>query len=284
MNELVNYEQKIINTERGSFEIFISGNGKPLCITHLYQEFSIRGSALADCLSSFYKVILVNLKQAGNSSKARNSNELTMNETVKDLESIRTELGYSKWSFAGHSTGGFLGLTYATSKPQVLDSLILCDTSASKEFLNSESCIYNFKTGQHRKEVSKIFLALMLPFVSKTKKGIANKKLIELSLYKPERYNEYFSERPFSKIIRKRMRAYNKDLKTYDVRDKLKHINFPTLILCGQYDVQCPVLYSKEMHTLIPNSKLVIFENSNHFPFVEEKESFITTVREFATI
>ena len=284
MNELVNYEQKVINTERGSFEIFITGNGKPLCITHLYQEFSIRGSIFADCLSSFYKVILVNLKQAGNSSKARNSNELTMNETVKDLESIRTELGYPKWSFAGHSAGGFLGLTYATSKPEVLDSLILCDTAASNEFLNSESCLYNFKTGQHRKEVSNIFLALMLPFVSKDKKRIANKKLIELSLYEPEKYNEYFSELSFSKIIRKRMRAYNKDIKTYDVREKLKHINFPTLILCGQYDVQCPVLYSKEMHTLISDSKLEIFKNSNHFPFVEEKESFITTVREFTTI
>ncbi|MDP7978128.1 alpha/beta fold hydrolase [Bacillus sp. WLY-B-L8] len=281
---MVNYEQKIIHTERGSFEIFISGNGKPLCITHLYQEFSIKGSIFADCLSSFYKVILVNLKQAGNSSKVQNSNELTINETVKDLESIRIELGYPKWSFAGHSAGGFLGLIYATSKPQALDSLIICDTSASNEFLNSESCIYNFKTGQHRKEVSKIFLSLMLPFVSQTKKRIANKKLIELSLYKPEKYNEYFSERPFSKIIRKRMRAYNKDLKTYEVRDKLKHINFPTLILCGQYDVQCPVLYSKEMHTLIPNSKLVVFEHSNHFPFVEEKESFIRTVREFITI
>ncbi|MFD3445960.1 alpha/beta fold hydrolase [Microbacteriaceae bacterium 4G12] len=284
MNGLVNYEQKIIHTERGSFEIFIRGNGKPLCITHLYQEFSISGSAFADCLSSFYKVILVNLKQAGNSAKARNSNELTMSETVKDLESIRTALGYPKWSFAGHSTGGFLGLTYATSKPEVLDSLILCASSASKEFVNSGDCIYNFKTGQHRKEVSKIFFSLMLPFASKTKKSIATKKLIELSLYKPEKYNEYFSEQPFSKIIKKRMRAYNKDLKTYDVRDQLKHINLPTLILCGQHDVQCPVLYSKEIHTLIPDSKLVIFEDSNHFPFIEEKESFITAVREFATI
>ncbi|HDX9590464.1 TPA: alpha/beta hydrolase [Bacillus pseudomycoides] len=281
---MVHYEQRIINTERGSFEIFISGSGKPLCITHLYQEFSIRGSIFADCLSSIYKVILVNLKHAGNSSKVRNSNELTMYETVKDLESIRTELGYSKWSFAGHSAGGFLGLTYATSKPEVLDALILCDTSASKEFLSSENCLYNFKTGQHRKEVSKIFLALMLPFISKDKKRMANKKLIELSIYKPEKYNEYFSEQSFSKIIKKRMRAYNKDLKTYDVRDKLKHINFPTLILCGQYDVQCPVLYSKEIHTLIPTSKLVIFKDSNHFPFVEEKESFIAAVREFSVI
>ncbi|WP_416828281.1 alpha/beta fold hydrolase [Ectobacillus polymachus] len=281
---MANYEQKVIHTDRGSFEIFISGNGKPLCITHLYQEFSISGSAFADCLSPFYKVILVNLKMAGNSSKPRYSNELTMDETVKDLESIRTELGYTKWSFAGHSTGGFLGLTYAVSKPQVLDSLLLCDTSASKEFLHAEDCIYNFKTGKHRKEVSRIFFTLMLPFASKTKKGLASKKLIELSLFQPERYNEYFSDRSLSKIIRKRMRAYNKDLKTYDVRDKLKYINFPTLILGGQYDVQCPIYFSKEMHKLIPDSKLVIFENSNHFPFVEEKESFLTAVREFNPI
>ena len=80
------------------------------------------------------------------------------------------------------------------------------------------------------------------------------------------------------------MRAYNKDLKTYDIREKLRYIHFPTLILCGQHDVQCPVLYSKEIHSLISDSKLVNFENSNHFPFVEEKESFVTAIQKFITI
>ncbi|RLQ93107.1 alpha/beta fold hydrolase [Falsibacillus albus] len=278
---MAGYEQRIIHTERGSFEVFISGNGQPLCVTHLYQEFSNSGSSFADCLSPFYKVILVNLKEAGNSSKAHRSTELTMAETVKDLESIRTALGFSTWSFAGHSTGGFLGLTYAASHPEVLDELILCGTSASKEFLEPDNCIYNFKTGTHRKEVTKIFLTLMLPFVSKTKKRSASRKLIELSLHEPEKYDEYFRDRPSSKIIRKRMQAYNKELKTYDVRTELKHIKIPTLIPCGRYDVQCPLIFSKELHEVMPHSQLVIFEHSNHFPFIEEANDFTRAVQDF---
>ncbi|WP_432806993.1 alpha/beta fold hydrolase [Oceanobacillus luteolus] len=55
---------------------------------------------------------------------------------------------------------------------------------------------------------------------------------------------------------------------------KLGLISNPTLIICGKNDVQYPVMYSVEMDKGIPNSKLVIFEKSNHYPFLEEAERF----------
>jgi pimeloyl-ACP methyl ester carboxylesterase len=35
------------------------------------------------------------------------------------------------------------------------------------------------------------------------------------------------------------------------------------------------------MHARMPQSRLVVFENSGHFPWIEEPELFIQTVKEW---
>lgn len=53
------WKQQIINTKRGTFELFTKGNGKPLCITHHYSQFNETGDYFADVFTSttqkFYK-------------------------------------------------------------------------------------------------------------------------------------------------------------------------------------------------------------------------------------
>ena len=48
-----------------------------------------------------------------------------MIETIHDLEAIREALQLPTWHFAGHSTGGMLGLLYAITYPKSLQSLVL---------------------------------------------------------------------------------------------------------------------------------------------------------------
>ncbi len=67
----------------------------------------------------------------------------------------------------------------------------------------------------------------------------------------------------------------------FDLTRKLSLIKFPSLIVCGEHDVQCPVEYSIEMADAIVASKLVIFEKSNHYPFLEEAEKFKQEVHNF---
>jgi proline iminopeptidase len=81
-------------------------------------------------------VVWVNLRESGNSDKAKDEDELSMVESVRDLEAIRDKLGYSKWIFAGHSTGGMLGLVYGIHFAQSLNGLIVGGAAASKEYMN----------------------------------------------------------------------------------------------------------------------------------------------------
>ncbi|MGE7694694.1 alpha/beta fold hydrolase [Lysinibacillus sp. NPDC094177] len=276
-------KKEIIKTNRGEFEVFIGGKGtKPICISHLYQEFSSGDEPYSKIIGEHYKVILVNLKNAGQTCKANSKKELTMEETVKDLESIREKLGYNTWAFAGHSTGGFLGLTYLDMYQEKLSEIILCGTAASNRINHSKNNLFNVENRKYRKEAAKIFFKMSFPLMSKKTKEEANKKFFQLCLYNKEKIEEHYKEIENIGINKSRMRAYSSEFRKYDVSENIKNKSIPTLILCGKYDVQCPVEFSEELHKLLPNSRLVIFEYSNHFPFIEEKEKFVNTLQEFS--
>lgn len=80
-----------------------------------------------------------------------------------------------------------------------------------------------------------------------------------------------------------RLNYFSREVQIFDVTRKLQLISAPTLIVCGKYDVQCPIIYSIEMNELIPNSTLIIFNKSNHYPFLEEAERFNKEINIFVT-
>jgi L-proline amide hydrolase len=66
----------------------------------------------------------------------------------------------------------------------------------------------------------------------------------------------------------------------WDVTGRLQTIKVPTLVLTGRYDEVSPKI-GREIHRHIAGSKLVIFPNSSHTPFWEERSSFMRTVLRF---
>lgn len=65
-----------------------------------------------------------------------------------------------------------------------------------------------------------------------------------------------------------------KTLRDSDLREDLKKITIPTLILHGKLDKICSYDLAEQMHRGIKNSTLVPFEKSGHALFVEELEQF----------
>jgi proline iminopeptidase len=70
-------------------------------------------------------------------------------------------------------------------------------------------------------------------------------------------------------------------LANYNMISHLHNIHCPTLVLVGRYDFICPPSQAQLMHTHIPHSRLVVFEQSGHFPWIEEPALFIQTVKEW---
>lgn len=274
------WERHLLKTSRGIFEIFIKGEGEPLCVAHHYSEFNQSGDYFAETFTKTNKVYLINLRETGNSEKATESYQLSFLETVLDIESIREGLGYKKWGYAGHSTGGMLGIVYGIYFSESLTFNVIVGAAAREYMTFSKDCIYNPKHAQFTR-MQELTEALKSSNLSSEKREELKVERIKLSLFEPEKYDELFCLNMNKGISKIRMDFFSRELQVYDVTKKLTFISTPTIVICGRYDVQCPLIYSLEIADGIPESKLVIFEKSNHYPFLEEAEKFIEEYHSF---
>ncbi|MGB2870917.1 alpha/beta fold hydrolase [Psychrobacillus psychrotolerans] len=272
------WKREMIETSRGCFEVFVKGEGEPVCITHLYSEFNESGDYFAETFIENSKVFLVNLKDVGNSDKAENAYELSMVDAVLDLEEIRKVYGYPSWTFAGHSTGGMLGVLYGIHFSSSLKSLILVGSSAREYSSSSSKCIYN--EGHPKfKRMQDLMELLKQQNLKGEERNRLSKERTQLSLFRPENYELYFSKNIIKKISANRLNFFSREQLIFDVTRQLSAVKTKTIILCGRHDVQCPVDFSVEMSELIPDASLHIFEQSNHYPFLEEDFEFKRVVK-----
>ncbi|WP_254178176.1 MULTISPECIES: alpha/beta fold hydrolase [unclassified Planococcus (in: firmicutes)] len=269
----MNWERMMVSTSRGEFEVFAKGIGEPLCVTHLYSEFNETGDYFAEAFTETNRVYLVNLREAGNSEKAQHPYELSMLESVFDLEAIRTALGFGQWGFAGHSTGGMFAVVYGIHFSAHLRFLVITGAAAREYMTFSKDCIYNSEHPLFLR-MQELIENLKSPDTAEQQKKEWKIERTKLSLSHPNNYEAYFSSPITKKLSAIRMNFFNRELQLFDLTRKLHLITTPSLIMCGRHDVQCPLLYSQEMAELIPGAQLAIFENSNHYPFLEEKPQF----------
>ena len=66
----------------------------------------------------------------------------------------------------------------------------------------------------------------------------------------------------------------------WDVFERLGEIRVPTLVMGGRHD-EIRVDHLTDIHKGIAGSELVIFEDSSHTPFHEERPLFMQTVNQF---
>lgn len=274
------WEKNFVNTPRGTFELFIKGKGEPICVTHLYSEFNETGDYFAESFVKTHKVFLVNLREAGNSEKASQPYELSLLESIFDLEAIREALGHNKWGFAGHSTGGMLGVIYGIYFSNSLKFNVIVGAAAREYMTFSPDCIYNKEHRNYRRMQDLIEVLKRSDLPIDTRKELS-KERTKLSLFEPARFDELFSLNIQKKMSAIRLNYFSREVQIFDVTKKLKLISTPTLIICGKYDVQCPITYSIEMNELIPHSTLILFNKSNHYPFLEEAELFNKEIKTF---
>jgi pimeloyl-ACP methyl ester carboxylesterase len=70
-------------------------------------------------------------------------------------------------------------------------------------------------------------------------------------------------------------------LTDYPIRDRLDDIKAPTLCVWGEKDLLVPLKDAKVFDDLIPDSRLVVYEDTGHVPMLERPKRFNADVRGF---
>jgi len=192
------------------------------------------------------------------------------------IEDVRRALDVEQVSLLGSSYGGFLSLIYALRHPESIASLMLVDTSASYGFRQE-----SLETARQRGTPA------MLRALERLWDGSLDSDDAFHACWR-EILPLYFHRLPLATIEQiadgssYRLETRKHILPTfqqYDVRHRLCDIHAPALVIAGRHDWITSVAQAEELAAGIPNSDLVVFEQSGHYPFIEERAAFLQQVR-----
>lgn len=188
---------------------------------------------------------------------------------------------------AGGSYGGFLALGYALSHPRRLSGLILRDTWACG-FRGTLRVLKNIITSTRIQPDFDRQVRVWSGSVRDSAEGA--KALAEIvPIYSPEKEDTPGKQDlgfegtggDFQMRWEVHNAAWSYCVPRFDVRQRLREIKIPTLVIVGRHDPICSTEESEEIHRGIRESELSIFEDSGHNPFTDEPVAFQETVGSF---
>ena len=220
------------------------------------------------------RIVYFDLRGHGRSSGRETLANSTHATICDDIDALRRQFTTGPVILFGHSYGGFLALEYALRYPENVAGLILCSTAASAH--HAGKAIEQAISRNQPAALASLQRTLAGPCESD--EDLANTWDEILPLYfhsiDQNRSSSTFKGTIFSADGHNR--GFFHWLGTYDVRARLAEIKAPVLILSGADDwINPPRLAGDELEAGLPRAEHVVFENSGHFPFVEEHDRFI---------
>jgi proline iminopeptidase len=224
-----------------------------------------------------FRVVVFDARGSG---KSEGKPPFTHEQWAADVDALREWVGAEQIIMAGGSYGGFISMEYAVRYPERVRALVLRDTSPdnSNEELSRANALAS----------SRVQLDLEKFYRIMDGKTLSNEDLREcwaeiLPLYDHDYDPAVVTARVESTQYRYETHnwAFTENMPRYDLKPYLPQVTCPTLVTVGRHDWITPVSCSEAINELIPNSKLVIFEESGHSPQIEQAELFQQVVREF---
>jgi proline iminopeptidase len=268
-----------INDNELAVEVFGDDDAPVLIAHHGAPGLGSRAEPRAtfEPFADTFRVIVFDARGSGESG---GNEPYTHGQWAADVEGLRQWAGVERFVMAGGSYGGFISMEYAIRHPDRVSALVLRDTSpdhsnddaarrnaaASTRVTIDMAKLDRINTGQVRDDDDlRDCWREILPLYDHVYDPAAVEAKVAATPYRYATHNYAF--------------AHNQP--HYDIKAQLPAITCPTLVTVGRDDWITPVECSETIVSLIPDSRLVVFEKSGHSPQIEEADEWRRVVREF---
>ncbi|CAM6101233.1 unnamed protein product [Calypogeia fissa] len=269
-----------------TFSYIVTGTGPLLVVQSVGwgPSSSYLRNGLKD-LKSEFKLLFFEPRGNGESTRPDSASAMGTKDMAYDLEHLREHLQLPSFALLGHSNGGAIALAYAERFPSKVTKLILANHEL-QTFNTSESWSM---------------------FVAARKDdpiyGPALEHLMELIMDPPSTDEEfssglikaipYYFADPSNAHIQVENMDGSLSVWTYLAQSKkdkadpfphvaeLENVTAKTLILSGREDAVCSVAAMERTRDGIKGSRLVVWEDCGHVPWIEKKEEFFEEVTKF---
>src|SRR5262245_57605533 len=209
-------------------------------------------------LTSRYRVLRYDTRGHGGTDAT--AGPYSLDELSEDVRALLQALGITRTHFIGLSMGGMIGQIMALKYPELLQSVVLCDTMSRVPTEAKPMWDERVHTAETRG---------MEPLVEPT---VARW------------FTEPFRQKgaPVIDQVRSMIRTTPpqgyagccQSIAALNLTDQLKRISLPTLIIVGEDDPGTPVAASRVIHEQIQGSELVILKSAAHLSNLEQPEAF----------
>ncbi|MCM1307709.1 MAG: alpha/beta fold hydrolase [Butyrivibrio sp.] len=261
----------------------------------------------AEALSKKIKVIIFDQLGVLRSEAIPENESYGMEYQIEMIEEMRRLLGIEKWSILGHSYGGMLAVLYAYLCPNSIRKVILeCPSlwfedsaKSTAEYLSehidsldnktaAELCRKIKLTDYQDKQEAVFDLLTLLDYVTDRElrnylHGISFDEY-QMSMDTADITDEMWSkgERHLMKLLETQPTSDGASQKRVMMTDNflpiLPKLAVPMLLINGKYDPACSKNQTEYIINNAQDLTQVIFENSGHFPRIEEAEKYTNTV------
>lgn len=228
-------------------------------------------------------VIFYDQLGCGRSYRPTDESLWTAERFAEELAIVVRELALTSFHLWGHSWGTALAVLFALTHPAGLRSVTLASPILDipsyrkdlKALLNHQPQEVQDAIRDHPPD-SPEFVAALERFYQA--------HLCEADPWDPCTVKSFSDEEfgldSYQATVGANELSYTGNFRNRDDSTRLGEIRVPTLLLCGRADIATPersAVYQKKL----PGSRLVIFENSSHWYFEEEREAHTRTLETF---
>jgi len=262
-----------------------AGSGTPAVLLSGGPGFTVDYMVpVGDFLPTDYRRIFFEQRGTGKSRPPTLTPEsMTLQVVVEDLEALRLHLKQDRLLLIGHSWGGMLAMAYAAAHPDRVDRLILIGSGGPTfEFTQWFQDNIAMRLRPEDIEARSYWQEAAKNGVSVDKAAIEGIKAITPGYFFDRKQGLAFAATMKEGALNPEVNAmlFGSMAKRYDLRDGLKKLDRPVLIVQGHQD---PIgdKTAEDIHALIPGSTLAYINKSGHFPWIEQPDAFRKIVATF---
>lgn len=251
------------------------GAGFPIVLIHGTAASLHTWNDWTDELTKNYRVIRMDLPAFGITGPNKNA-DYSIEAYSEFLHQFLLKIKVDKFHLVGNSLGGNIAWDYAAEHPNKIEKLVLVASSGLPTNMPQPAIFKMAKTPV----LSSLFLYVTPRFFIK--------KNMEEVYGDKTKVTDTLVTRYHKMALRTGNRQAFIDRAKIDFKlaananlEKLKSIKTPTLLLWGAKDIWIPLDNGKRMDSLLPNSKLVVIENSGHVPMEENPVESLQILNDF---
>jgi proline iminopeptidase len=218
-------------------------------------------------------------QRGGGQSPAQRDEALDWHAHVADLEAIVRELGESRATLLGFSWGALLALLFTLEHPAMVARLALIGPAPAwpqpRAAYEAE-----FARRQAAPGVAAARAELSRSGLRESDPDAFWRRAFELSVAGYFRDPARARNLTRFRVGARAQHAVQASLRELDLRTRVGAIGQPVLILHGRHD-PVPLEASRALEHLMPDARLVVFEDSGHALYAEETERFAAVLDPF---